>query len=148
MKGAVSLPSGNSGLDKNVQAYHSSQRTLSAPYYSVIGYSSTETWHVSSPSSSHISVHQDNAARWWTGKKGCQRLGFAAVGSDCWTRTAALFGASEGRRDALALTLGETVVFSAFTCRGAAALPMFSDPSGSPLHSRLAGSSLGFTRRK
>lgn len=90
-------------------------------------------------------------------KNGCQQLGFAAVGSECWTRIAASpqavcsFGASKGRRRALALTLGETVVFSAFTCRGAAALPMFSDPSGSPLHNRLAataGLSLRFTRRK
>lgn len=40
---------------KKVQPYHSSQRTL-ASYYSVTVYSSTETWHVSSVSRSHIGV--------------------------------------------------------------------------------------------
>lgn len=43
MKGAIFVPSGTSGLDKNVQPYHSSQRTLSVFYYTIIVYSSTET---------------------------------------------------------------------------------------------------------
>lgn len=85
MKGAIFLPSGTSGLDKNVQPYHSSQRTLSASYYSIIVYSSTETWHVSSPSRSHIRVTQLHGAQYlWQQKKKkvllkCWRLYFAAV---------------------------------------------------------------------
>lgn len=66
--------------------------------------------------------------------------------------TSCLFVRCFQRRRALALTLGETLVFSAFTCRGAAAPPMFSDPSGSPLHNRrtatAGSSSLGESNRR